>query len=429
MSFETLGVQPALFETLKRSGIVEPTPIQEKTIPPALEGKDVIGISKTGSGKTCAFGVPVLQKVKPQQGVQALILAPTRDLAVQISRNLFSWSRNLGVRIATVYGGVSIIPQMEQVTKSEIVVGTPGRVLDHLQRRTLDLSKVTIFVLDEADKMVDMGFIEDVEKILRYTPQSRQIMLFGATISDEVEHLKRNFMKTPVIAKTETQVHEEYLEQYYIEVKPQDKFSLLVHLLKREEQHAGGALIFCSTRDTVDLVGQNLHRHNIKADSLHGKLSQNKRQRIIDNFNSGKLKILVASTVAARGLHIEGVTHVFNYDLPKDPQEYIHRIGRTARAGESGKAITLLTQRDHQLFSAVLRRYALTIHKMEREEFERLGFDTKSREGSSRDGNRHMRHIQSRHERADDRRHPRPVSAWRPKQYTPGTGSWREKDV
>ena len=379
MRFEELKIRPEIVRALNENEIVEPTGIQEKSIPLIKSGKDVIGMSKTGSGKTASFGIPVLEKVEKGKGVQALILSPTRELAVQISKEMQKFGRYLDVKIATVFGGVSLGPQAERIAKSEIVVGTPGRVLDHLGRGNLNLSKLKIFTLDEADKMVDMGFIEDVERILKATPREKQVLLFGATLSEEINYLKRKHMRDPVIAKAESHVQEEFLEQYYYDVSPNEKFSLLVHLLKQEETQR--VIIFCSTRATVELLSRNLNKHGIRVEMIHGKLNQNKRLKVIDQFHKGEKTILVASTVAARGLDIKDVTHVFNYDLSRDPQEYIHRIGRTARAGEAGKAITLLGPNDHAVFNSILTRYPVKVAKLDKGNFEKLRFEARQRQG------------------------------------------------
>jgi ATP-dependent RNA helicase DeaD len=376
MKFEDINVRSEVIKALKEIGIVEPTDIQAEAIPLAHEGKDIIGVSKTGSGKTAAFGIPLIEKMIPGNGVQALVLAPTRELAIQISDEIKKFSKYLKVSVATVYGGVSINPQIKQIERSEIVVGTPGRVLDHIDRRTLDITKLTVFVLDEADKMVDMGFIEDIYDILDYTPESQQMFLFGATISTEVRTMEEHYMRDPATVKTESQVQTELLKQVYYSIDQNEKFSLLVHLLKEQHADIEGAIIFCSTRDTVELLRHNLKKEGFKVASLHGKMTQNKRISILDRFNEKK-GILVASSVAARGLHIEDVTHVFNYDLSQDPEEYIHRIGRTARAGESGIAITLLSHRDHETFSKVLQRYDVKPKERQPGQFKRLRFDTR----------------------------------------------------
>lgn len=381
-SFEELKIKPELARALKDEGIVEPTAIQNRTIPLVLAGKDLVGISETGSGKTACFGIPLLEKVQPKKGVQGLVLAPTRELAIQISGELKKWSKYLNLKTAIVFGGVGIEPQIRAIAESEIVVGTPGRLLDHLNRRTLNLSKISYFVLDEADKMVEMGFIEDIERILSASPRNRQMLLFGATISSEIDYLKKKYMHDVVVEETEVQVKKDLLKQYYYDVQTHEKFSLLVHLLKKEK--TGRVIIFCSKRSTVELVNTNLREQGIKSEMIHGKMTQNKRMTVIERFNKGKIDYLVASAVASRGLDIKDVTHVFNYDLSQDPQEYIHRIGRTARAGESGKAITLLSSQDHDAFRAVFSRYDIGAEELPREDFPKLKFQTGMQSRNSR---------------------------------------------
>ncbi|MBU0461041.1 MAG: DEAD/DEAH box helicase [Nanoarchaeota archaeon] len=382
MSFETLNVRPEIVRALTEMEITTPTLIQEKAIPLIKAGKDVIGMSETGSGKTVAFGVPILENIKHRQGLQAMIVVPTRELAVQISQELRKFSKYAPRSVASVFGGVSLTPQFEAIEKAEILVGTPGRILDHLQRRTLNLSKVDCVVLDEADKMADMGFIDDIRKILNCTARNRQMLLFGATISREIDKLKHQYMHEPAVAKAETQVKPELLAQYFYNIPQQEKFSLLVHLLRKERVKR--SIIFCSARTTVEVLTNNLRSQGIDADMIHGTLSQNRRLEVIDMFNKGKLGILVASAVASRGLDIKDVTHVFNYDLSQDPQEYIHRIGRTARAGEAGKAITLLGPRDHDAFREILYRFNLKVPQLPRENFPKLRFESPNIRSRSR---------------------------------------------
>ncbi len=383
--FQALGIRPELVRALRELEITTPTLIQQKAIPLIKAGKDLIGMSRTGSGKTAAFGLPILENLRPQAGLQVLIMAPTRELAVQIGDELRKFGKYLHFRLATVYGGVSLGPQIEQISRADIVVGTPGRLKDHLNRQNLNLSHLTCTVLDEADKMVEMGFIEDIEYILSYTPEKRQMLLFGATISKEIDHLTERFMHAPVTAEAEAQVQEELLEQFYYNVQHHEKFSLLVHLLKKEATQR--VIIFCSARSTVELVSRNLQLQGLRNEMIHGKLSQNRRLNVIEKFHCGQAPILVASAVAARGLDIKDVSHIFNYDLSADPQEYIHRIGRTARAGESGKAITLLSQKDFQAFGDILNRFRVNIQELPLEPFARLRFDARrfdSEENSSR---------------------------------------------
>ena len=384
MKFSELNISPNIVRALDEIDIKEPTGIQEKSIQTIKEGKDLIGISKTGSGKTLAFGVPVLENVVKKQGVQVLVMAPTRELASQISKEMSKFGKYVNFSIATVFGGVAIGPQMDKIARSEIVVGTPGRILDHLGRGTLKLNKLKTFVLDEADKMVDMGFIDDINRILECTNRDRQILLFGATISNEVKYIKQRHMNKPVTVKAESQVHEDLLEQFYYDINQNEKFSYLMHLLSKEQTNR--VIIFCSTKATVNVLTKNLRRQGIDADMIHGDLTQNRRMKVIEAFNNGRQEVLVASAVAARGLDIKNVSHVFNYDLPRNPEEYIHRIGRTARAGEYGKAISLLSRRDHDAFGEIKRRYRIKIERLDLESFPKVQFDAGQRYDGRRSG-------------------------------------------
>jgi len=372
MKFENINEN--IVKALNEQGITEQTRIQEKAIPLIKKGFDVIGISKTGSGKTIAFGAPMLEKVLRGKGLQTLILSPTRELAIQISKELSKLGKYMNLNVATVYGGVGYDRQINAMSRAEVVVGTTGRLCDHLRQNLLDLSKLSCLIIDEADKMVEMGFIEDINAILDNTPKNRQILLFGATISGEINQLKKRHMKEPKTARDDVYVKEEYLEQYYYNVEQHKKFSLLVHFLKNEDIKR--AIIFCSTRSTCEIVHKNLAKQNIRAEMIHGKLTQGKRQRVMERFNSGRTQMLVASAVAARGLDIKEVTHIFNYDLANDPQEYIHRIGRTARAGETGKAITLLGPRDHDTFRTILDRSPVNVEEIPKFEFPNVRFET-----------------------------------------------------
>ncbi len=377
-TFAELGVKESIVKGLQHEGITHATNIQEQSIPLIHEGKDLVGISRTGSGKTASFGIPLLEKVdESNRSVQGLVLAPTRELANQIAKELEKWAKFTNIKVAVVFGGVGFEPQVRDIEKAHIVVGTPGRILAHMSRDTLKLDQLKAFILDEADKMVEMGFIEDVERILSATPQERQILLFGATISREIDHLKKKFMHNVVVAEAELQVKKDLLEQYYYNVRSREKFSLLVHLLKKEETKR--VIIFCSKRSTVELVNKNLRNQEFKSEMIHGKMTQNKRLHVIERFNEDKVHILVASAVAARGLDIRDVTHVFNYDLSPDPQEYVHRVGRTARAGESGKAFTLLSEQDHEAFRHILDRYGMEVDELPEEDFAKVPFEVQRR--------------------------------------------------
>ncbi len=330
-SFKKLGLSEKLAKALSEFGFEQPREIQEKTIPLAMAGKDIIGGSATGSGKTLAFGASIIEKAIKGKGVQALILTPTRELAEQVADSLIKFSRYYNLEICTVYGGVSIEPQMRYLRYADVVVGTPGRILDHLERRTLDLSKVKTLVLDEADRMLDMGFIDDVVKIIESCPKERQTMLFSATISRDIELIAKKYMKHPESIELESYVDPSKLKQVYYDASQDLKFSLLLHLLKHE--HPGLIMIFCNTQRNTDFIADNLARYGIDATAIHGGLSQAKRTRVMDNFRNNQVSVLVCTDVAARGLDIKNVSHVYNYDLPNSSKEYVHSIGRTARAG------------------------------------------------------------------------------------------------
>ena len=352
--FEKFGLSHELLTSIEQMGINTPTQIQGLSIPSIMQGKDVIGESATGSGKTLAFGCGIIEKVIPGKGLQALIMTPTRELAEQVKNNLRQLTRKL--KVITVYGGVAIHPQIDGLRKAEVVVATPGRLLDHLQRGTVDTSKIKVLVMDEADRMFDMGFIDDVEKIISQCPKKRQTMFFSATISERVKQLGKRHMVTPSIVAAKNQVDPSKLTQVYYNVERGMKLSLLVHLLKQEK--LGLVMVFCNTRKTVDFIVKNLKGNEVKAIAIHGGLSQNKRTKTIETFNDGKVAVLVCTDVAARGLHIDNVSHIYNFDIPKDAKDYVHRIGRTARAGEEGKAVNILADVDHDNFSRVIREYS-----------------------------------------------------------------------
>jgi ATP-dependent RNA helicase DeaD len=332
-------------------GFTRPTKIQNDSIPLILQGKDVIGESETGSGKTLAFGCGIVDQVSRKEGIQALILTPTRELAEQVKDSLKELTYKPRLNILAVYGGVSIGNQIKSLKRANVVVATPGRMLDHIQRRTIDLNDIKILVMDEADRMFDMGFVKDVERIIRKCPKKRQTMFFSATISPEVKDLAHKHMVDPEIVLAGNIVDPDKLKQVTISVSKNKKFSLLTHLLKQEDTHL--AMVFCNTRHISDFVEGNLRSNGINAAAIHGGLTQNKRLKTIDRFNSSEVNVLVCTDVASRGLHIKNVSHVINYDLPFDPNDYVHRIGRTARAGESGQVINLLTDFDRGVLSKI----------------------------------------------------------------------------
>ena len=378
MNFEELNLNPELLKAVKGMGFTEATQIQAKCVPIIKEGKDVVGQSSTGSGKTAAFALPILERITVGKGLQALVLTPTRELCVQVTDAINEFGRHMHVRAVSVYGGVGIDPQIRAIRTADIIVGTPGRILDHLERRTIRFETVRFLVLDEADRMLDMGFIDAVEEIIRHVPKERQTLLFSATIGAEVHSIVRKHMRSPVTIKGEIYVDKSLLKQVYYDVKAYDKFSLLVHLLKKST--TGLALIFCATRREVDTVSKNLKMQGLKAMAIHGGLTQNRRLYALESLKKGHINVLVATDVAARGLDIKDVSHVYNYDVPKSSEEYVQRIGRTARAGMNGDAVTLLSDRDYENFSSVLRDRTLDIRKVEPPQFERIQFVRVQRE-------------------------------------------------
>ncbi|MBI1972848.1 DEAD/DEAH box helicase [Candidatus Woesearchaeota archaeon] len=373
MTFENLTTDPFLKKALAEMGITEPTPIQERTIPLIQEGKDVIGQSSTGSGKTIAFALPIIEKLKTSEGLQTIILVPTRELCEQVAEEFKKLVRYKQMNVLKVYGGVSLEGQIRNVPKAHIVVGTPGRVCDLLERRALRLDTIKILVLDEADRMLDMGFLPDVERILKMTPNKRQTLMFSATMPKEIQHIAHRHMHQPQLIKTKEYVEKELLKQYYYDVPIRDRFHLLAHLLKQET--AEYAIVFCGTRKSVDLVAYNLNKNDILARAIHGGLTQSRRKQVMESFHSKKTTILVASDIAARGLDIKMLSHVYNFDVPKTAKEYIHRIGRTARAGEEGIAVTLVSEKDYDNFRRVMEDRSLKIEKLPLPKFEILRFE------------------------------------------------------
>jgi ATP-dependent RNA helicase DeaD len=368
--FEKLGLSPEVVSILSKTGITEPTEIQEKTIPLALAGHDIIGGSATGSGKTLAFTSALIEKIIPKEYIQALILTPTRELAEQVANAIKKFSKNKKINVLAIYGGVDIQKQIKKIGQTDILVGTPGRILDHLNRRTLRTHKINYLILDEVDRMFDMGFQKDVEKIIKEIPKQRQTMLFSATVSADIDHLTKKHTKNAKEISVQSNVDPTKLKQIYYDVPSNKKFSLLIYLLKQEKEHL--TMVFCSTRRNADFVAKNLQKLGIRAKAIHGGLVQNKRTRIIEEFQKKEINVLICTDVAARGLDIKGVSHVYNYDLPRETKDYIHRIGRTARAGEQGIAINILSNRDYENFSNIVNRENITITPVELPKFEKV---------------------------------------------------------
>ena len=354
-SFEEMGLHPQLLRGVKSAGFEKPFPIQELTIGPLLSGRNVIGQAKTGSGKTAAFGLPLLNKVRSDQwDVQALVLAPTRELAVQITAELKKLANYTPIKILAIYGGQSINVQFEALDRGvHVVVGTPGRVMDHIKRGSLDLSRVKYVILDEADTMLDMGFIEDIEFILDSIPEPRQMGLFSATMPRRIMDIANKYMQNPekvLVSADEPNV--DTLEQFYAIVEAKDKQNLLLDVLEREKPES--TIIFCRTKYGAHKLARELQRNYINAVPLHGDLSQNQRDHSMGVFRSGHADVLVATDVASRGIDISQVDCVINYDVPEDPVYYFHRVGRTARAGDTGKAITLVSYEEDPDFARIM---------------------------------------------------------------------------
>ncbi len=348
-SFADLGLDPRLLAALDGLGFSQPTPIQAEAIPPLLAGRDVIGRSRTGSGKTAAYGLPLLHRVSASTGaVRALILAPTRELALQVTEALRDLAKKLPVRVATVYGGAPYEPQLRALADGvPIVVGTPGRVLDHMERGSLDLSRIEVLVLDEADEMLRMGFLDAVETVVAACPPSRQIALLSATMPEEIQRVAEGHLRDPVqLSLGDAGPRVDHIEQRYVRVRVHAKQEAVWRLLRAGPP--GATLIFARTRAGCAEVADVLAQAGVAVEALHGDLTQAARERVVHRLRAGAVHVLVATDVAARGIDVEHIGRVINYDLPDDVETYVHRIGRTARAGREGEALSLITPRDRR---------------------------------------------------------------------------------
>jgi len=342
-TFEGLSIDPRLIDAVGALGFESPTPIQAEAIPPLVSGRDVIGRARTGSGKTAAFGLPVLERVKAGgKSVKALLLCPTRELALQVTDALRSYAAQLPVRVVTLYGGASYGPQLKALSQGvSVVVGTPGRVLDHLERGTLDLTELELFVLDEADEMLRMGFIDDVEKLLAATPKGRQVALFSATMPPPIKRIAKMHLNEPLIVQVESEeLTTAHIAQRGVLVPNRNKLEALQRVLSAEPR--GATLVFARTRAGCAEAASYLAQRGLRVDALHGDLNQQARELVVTRLRANQLDVVVATDVAARGLDVEHLTHVVNLDLPNDPETYVHRIGRTGRAGRKGVAIAFV---------------------------------------------------------------------------------------
>lgn len=354
MTFEQLGLIEPLYKALKTEGYTNPTPIQEQSIPVLLKKNDLLGIAQTGTGKTAAFSLPMLQllhgsgeKINGYKHIRALILTPTRELAGQIDESIATYGRHLSLKHDVIYGGV---PQSAQVISlrngTDILIATPGRLLDLMNQGYIYLDRLEILVLDEADRMLDMGFINDIKKIIREIPEQRQTLFFSATMPNEIARFANTLLKNPVrVEVTPVATTAEKIEQTVYMVNKRDKLDLLVHLLK--EHKIERALVFTRTKHGADKITKDLKKQNISSDAIHGNKSQSSRQRALAQFKDGKLKVLVATDIAARGIDVDGLSHVINFDLPNVPETYVHRIGRTGRAGAEGLALSFCDREEY----------------------------------------------------------------------------------
>jgi ATP-dependent RNA helicase RhlE len=353
MNFKDLGLCPELLQIIEELGYEEPTPVQEKAIPPILAGRDMVGSAQTGTGKTAAFALPTLQRLGKPGECRALALAPTRELAIQIEENFRIYGKHLELKMALLYGGVKYGKQLEQLgNKPDIVVATPGRLLDHLGQGNLNLSKIEVLILDEVDRMLDMGFIEDVTKIIQKTPKSRQTLLFSATIPDSVVRLADWALDNPAQAKIDIKISAADTVSHALYPVPAiQKFDLLIALLNKIE--FDNLIIFFQTRRGTDKISRWLTEHGQDVRVLHSDLKQRDRMSALQDFKDGKVKILSATDLASRGLDISNVTHVINYDVPQHSEDYIHRIGRTGRARSEGEAFTLCKPEELPLVTSI----------------------------------------------------------------------------
>ncbi len=350
-NFEDLNLSELTLKALKKKGYKAPTEVQVNTIPPAMEGKDVLVQSRTGSGKTMAFLIPIFEWIEKNKGVEALILVPTRELAQQVNEEAKALGREYKVNTMAVYGGSAIEPQIRSLPKTSVVAGTPGRVIDLIKRGALDLRNLKTFVLDEADRMMDMGFLDDIKWIMSRTPNEKQMILCSATMPDEIVDLAHRYMNNPVTLKlSKDDISAKGIRQFQIKVGGMNKLAKLTALLDNEP---GKYLIFCRTKIGTQRLADQLKKLNYKAYAIHGDMSQAARTRTMNEFKAGGIDILVATDVAARGIDVEGITHVVNYDVPLYPKDYVHRIGRTGRMGKKGKAVTFVSRDEQEPFSRI----------------------------------------------------------------------------
>ena len=369
INFRELSIDKNLENALEKEGIINPTPIQIKSIPEILNGKDIIAQAQTGTGKTLAFILPIIEKLDTSKPyIQALIVTPTRELAIQITHEAKKLSYVNEMNILSVYGGQDVERQIRKLKDGvHLVVGTPGRILDHLRRGTINFNQLRMLVLDEADQMLHMGFLNEIEDIISQTPKDRQTTLFSATMPRDIKKIAKRYMKEPKTISVEAKnITLDEIDQLVIETTDRGKQEAICTMI--DEYNPFLAIIFCRTKRRAKALNELLIKRGYNSDELHGDLSQAKRERVMKNFREAKIQLLVATDVAARGIDIEGITHVFNYDIPEDPESYIHRIGRTGRAGQTGIAITFVTPKNSQELNDIEKQIKMNI---KRQKFEK----------------------------------------------------------
>ena len=365
--FEKLGLPDAVVEAVKRVGFEQPSPIQAQTIPLLMQGRDVVGLAQTGTGKTAAFALPVLSQIDPDKRYpQALVLAPTRELALQVSDSFQSFADHLGgIHVLPIYGGQAYGVQLSGLRRgAQVIVGTPGRVIDHLEKGSLDISNLEFLVLDEADEMLNMGFQEDVERILEDTPETKQVALFSATMPNAIRRISRDYLNNPeeVTVKSETRTNTN-ITQRYLFTAHRNKLDAITRILEVTEFEA--MIVFVRTKNETEEIAEKLRARGFSAAAINGDIAQQQRERTVDQLRDGRLDILVATDVAARGLDVERISHVLNYDIPNDTESYVHRIGRTGRAGRTGEAILFVTPRERRMLRSIERVTNATIEEMD----------------------------------------------------------------
>ncbi|MBW2480953.1 MAG: DEAD/DEAH box helicase [Deltaproteobacteria bacterium] len=383
MNFETFNFHPSVAAGAAAAGYATPTPIQARAIPQVLKGHDIMGLAQTGTGKTAAFVLPILNRLVARQHgcVRALIIAPTRELAEQIHQAIETLGRKTHLRSATVYGGVGINPQIQKLKRADIVVACPGRLLDHIGRHSIDLSQMEVLVIDEADQMLDMGFIPDIRRILKNLPKKHQTLVFSATMPAEIRRLAGDFLRNPDTVQVGITAPAETVNHALYPVAQKLKTALLLKLLGNT--HTQSVLVFTRTKHRAKSLGKKLAAAGYRSASLQGNLSQTRRQAVMDGFREGKFQILVATDIAARGIDVTRISHVINYDIPSTPEAYIHRIGRTGRATRSGEAFTLVTEEDKLMVRAINRIIGSKIEQRFLSTFD-YGSPEPDREGRSR---------------------------------------------